>query len=148
MDVVSAITQDHRVLDELFARVEQEPEQRQQLMEEIAARLSAHSVAEEIHVYPELERKSQDESEQVSHGVDEHRDAEEKLVAAQAATDAEFTVAFKQFVEAIRHHVDEEETELLPALTEASTPARLNQLGDDFEQRRLAELEDWNHPDT
>jgi hemerythrin-like domain-containing protein len=148
MDAVSAITQDHRLLERLFRRVEQEREQRPQLIEEITARLSAHSVAEEIYVYPELEKKAPEEADEVHHGVSEHREAEEKLAVAQSAGEADFDQAFKDFVEAVGHHVEEEETELLPALQQALTPQRLEALGADFEQRRIAELEDWENPDT
>ena len=148
MDAVSAITQDHRLLEQLFQKVEQDREQRPQLIEEITARLSAHSVAEEVHVYPELEKKAPAEADEVHHGVAEHRQAEEQLAAAQSASESEFDTAFKDFVEAVSHHIHEEEDELLPALQKALTPQRLEQLGADFEQRRIAELEDWEHPDT
>jgi len=35
--------------------------------------------------------------------------------------------------QAVQHHVQEEETEILPTTREALAPARLEQLGDEFE---------------
>src|SRR5215207_2581767 len=42
---------------------------------EVKARLTAHSVAEEEHVYPALARKDPAEADEVHHGVEEHREA-------------------------------------------------------------------------
>jgi len=148
MDAVEAVMNDHRELEALFARVQQYPENRAELMEDIQARFNAHGVAEEVHVYPELERKDPSEAEDVHHGIDEHREAEEKLATAVSADEADFPSAFQDFVDAVKHHVEEEESELLPALREALDPQQLEKVGDDFEQRRIAELEDWASPDT
>ncbi|MDQ1732383.1 MAG: hypothetical protein QOK10_2542 [Pseudonocardiales bacterium] len=148
MDAVTVIMNDHRQLEDLFDRAQSDSEDRAALLEEIRARLSAHSVAEEVHVYPELEKRDPSEAEEVHHGTQEHREAEEKLAAALSAGESDFASAFQEFVDAVKHHVEEEESELLPALREAVTAERLEQLGEDFEQRRIAELEDWKSPDT
>lgn len=141
MDAVTAIMNDHRVLERLFAALrlgEGDPDQQ---LAEIKARLRAHSVAEEEHVYPELVREDPSEREQVHHGVHEHREAEEKLAAAKAALRTpHFADACAEFVHAVNHHVEEEETEILHELRNQVSPARLEELGAAFERRRHEEL--------
>jgi hemerythrin superfamily protein len=53
-DAVSLIMNDHRVLESLFEQVQAGRGGRQSLVEEIAARLTAHAHAEEQKVYPAL----------------------------------------------------------------------------------------------
>lgn len=144
MDAVTAITNDHRLLEKLFEQLKQDPDDRVALLEEIRARLLAHIVAEETFVYPVLEQADPSEAGEVHHGVDEHREAEEKLGLVETADEQDFSAALQDFIDAVSHHVEEEETELLPALAEAVGAQGLKTLGADFEQRRIAELEEWN----
>ncbi|MEV0645633.1 hemerythrin domain-containing protein [Phytomonospora sp. NPDC050363] len=141
MDAVTAIMNDHRVMERLFAALRVVDGDPREVLAEIKARLLAHSVAEEEHVYPALVKEDPGEAEQVHHGVDEHREAEEKLAAAEAAIGTPaFADACKEFIHAVTHHVEEEETEILPALREETPAAKLDELGAAFEERRLSEL--------
>src|SRR5439155_10851683 len=99
--------------------LESTDEDRSVLVAEVKARLEAHSRAEERYVYPELTRVRPSESGELHHGTEEHREAEEKLAALEQAGDAEFSRALKEFVDAVSHHVHEEESEILPAIKEA-----------------------------
>ena len=141
MDAVTAIMNDHRVLENLFAALRVGDGDPAEVLAEIEARLHAHSVAEEDHVYPVLVKEDPGEAGQVHHGVEEHREAEEKLAAAKNALGTPgFSDACAEFIHAVTHHVEEEETEILPALRDESPEAKLDELGEAFEQRRVAEL--------
>ncbi len=142
MDAVTAIKNDHRVMEALFERLKSADEDRAALVAEVKARLLAHSKAEEQHVYPELKRRDPSEAGDVHHGIEEHREAEEKLAALEAADPgtAAFDKALDEFVKAVTHHVEEEESEILPSLKDAVPPTRLDELGTTFEKRRKAEL--------
>ena len=139
MDAVTAITADHRLLEDLFRRVRAaEGTEPVLLLNEIEVRLSAHNRAEEDHVYPALMP-----GEPVYHGAHVHDEATEKVVEAQRVLGtAEFTSVFDEFVSAVRDHVEEEEREILPVLRGAVSPSRLEDLGRAFEERRVAELRD------
>ncbi|HEY1175194.1 MAG TPA: hemerythrin domain-containing protein [Phytomonospora sp.] len=137
MDAVTAITADHRLLEDLFRRVRAaEGKESLVLLTEIEARLSAHNRAEEEHVYPALMP-----GEPVYHGEHVHDEAAEKVAEAQRllGTD-QFALAFDEVVSAVRDHVEEEEQEILPVLQGAVSPSRLEDLGRAFEERRVAEL--------
>src|SRR5687768_14926742 len=82
-DVVSLIKKDHRELEELFARVVAGDGDRQRMLDEITARLEAHSRAEELEVYPVLALADPDEEEDVEHAHHEHHEAEYRLRMAR-----------------------------------------------------------------
>ncbi|GIG66975.1 hemerythrin domain-containing protein [Phytomonospora endophytica] len=137
MDAVTAITADHRLLEDLFRRVRAaEGDEPFALLTEIEARLSAHNLAEENHVFPALMP-----GEPVYEGNHVHDEAAEKVAQAQRLLGTEyFAPVFDDFVSAVRDHVEEEEQEILPVLAGAVSPSRLEDLGRAFEERRVAEL--------
>lgn len=141
MDAVTAITNDHRALEGLFEKLKRHNGDRAALVAQVKARLLAHSVAEEEHVYPALVRNEPQEKDEVYHGVHEHREAEVKLAAVEASVGKPgFDKALTEFVDAVTHHVEEEESEILPSLKKAVSSAKLEELGQQFEQRRMSEL--------
>ncbi len=151
MDVVTAIMNDHRLLEGLFKELGSDAEDRAVLVEEVSARLRAHSRAEERYVYPVLAKIRPREAGTevvgdggrvglVHHGVQEHRGAEEKLDALRAVTDGDFPSALREFVDAVTHHVAEEESEILPAIKESMSVRKRDELGRRFESSRINEL--------
>ncbi|HEU4425112.1 MAG TPA: hemerythrin domain-containing protein [Pilimelia sp.] len=138
-DAVTLIMNDHRVMEALFERLKDRNSDRRALVTEVAARLSAHSWAEEEKVYPALLKADPGEEGEVYHGVEEHHEAADllhKLLVADPASQ-QFDTVLKQFVDAVQHHVEEEESEILPDLATKVDAARLEKLGEAFEQRRL-----------
>jgi hemerythrin superfamily protein len=140
-DAVSLIMNDHRVLESLFERVQGGQGDRQALVEEIAARLAAHSHAEEKKVYPALSKADPSEKDEVEHGYHEHDEAEQLLQRVVQNIDSpQFEQMFTEFVQAVKHHVEEEESTILPALREAVDKSTLERLGEAFTEVRLDEL--------
>lgn len=138
---VTLILNDHRALEALFEQVESGKGDRQELMDEIVVRLSAHARAEEREVYPAIKKADPSEDAEVEHAYDEHVEAEHLLLKARNLVGSpHFEQAFTEFVGAVKHHVEEEETEILPALEKAVDPPTLKRLGDAFERARREEL--------
>jgi hemerythrin superfamily protein len=137
-DAVALITRDHRELEQLFERLRNEPEHRAGLLNMVGPLLVAHSRAEEEHVYPKLAEARPEEKGEVHHGKEEHEEAEKLLAALQQADpdSPEFTQRLEKFVDAVTHHVEEEENKILPALREAVSKDRLGELGYAFAERR------------
>lgn len=140
-DAITLITQDHRRMEELFDRLQSEPDQRPRLLDEIEAVLTAHSRAEEDEVYPAT-AEAADEEDQVQHSTEEHHEAEELLRRLKDCdpNSEEFEDRRQEFVDAVKHHVDEEESEILPALERAVSQKRVKELGEAFSRRREEEL--------
>jgi hemerythrin superfamily protein len=136
-DAITLIEQDHRALEALFGQVTAGEGDRVALIEQITARLTAHARAEEAEVYPAIVQAQPSEDDEVEHAHDEHHEAEHLLRKARNLTASpHFEEAFEAFVAAVRHHVEEEEQQILPALRKAVDTATLEQLGTAFEQTR------------
>jgi len=139
-DAVTVIKNDHRLMEQLFAQLQTGDGDRRELVAEVEARLSAHARAEEAEVYPIVAKKA-GEKQEAEHGTYEHLEAEHKLRKVRNLIDSpHFEQALEEFVAAVDHHVQEEESELLPALAKATDKKTLNRLGAAFERARLDEL--------
>jgi hemerythrin superfamily protein len=143
-DAVTAIMNDHRVLEELFERMRTQKNKRPDLLKECVARLSAHAWAEEERVYPAIVQADPPEQGEVYHGVEEHHEAEQLLHRLEETdpNSQDFETVLEEFVAAVKHHVEEEETSILPALAESVGQAKLNELGVAFEERRMVVLQE------
>jgi hemerythrin superfamily protein len=143
-DAVTLIKNDHRVMEQLFERMRTQKNKRPALLKECVARLSAHSWAEEERVYPTIVQADPPEQSEVYHGVEEHHEAEQLLHKLEEADpeSPEFDAVLDEFIAAVKHHVEEEESTILPALAESVDQAKLNELGTAFEERRIAVLRD------
>jgi hemerythrin superfamily protein len=140
-DVVTLIRDDHKLLTGLFDKLQAGEGDRRALVDEVTARLGAHAHAEEREVYPAIEKAAPDEADEVKHGYAEHREAEHLLGKVRNLVESEhFDQALDEFVQAVKHHVEEEECDILPALRAAADKKTLAQLGAAFTRVRLEEL--------
>jgi hypothetical protein len=136
-DVIEVLENDHREVEEMFAELEslrgaateEAMARRKAVTEQVTIELVRHSVAEEVLVYPEVEKKvSADEAE---HAREEHADAEEtlqrleKLDADDPAFDDELAVLMAE----IRHHIEDEEGEMFAHMREVIDAEELRKLG-------------------
>jgi hemerythrin superfamily protein len=150
-DAVMRITADHRALEELFTQLQAGTGDRRTLVDEVAARLTAHSGAEEQHVYPAIRDSAPVDEETVDHAYHEHAEADHLLNKVRNLIDSpHFDQALDEFVAAVKHHVEEEESEVLPALRKAVDKATLERLGDAFDNARTELLRQagYDAPDT
>jgi hemerythrin superfamily protein len=139
-NVVDLIMQDHRELESMFESLMNEPEKRPGLVPVMITLLTAHSRAEEAEVYPAASESGGEED--VEHSQKEHLEADQ-LAAELAATDpasAAFPEALKALVDAVTHHVEEEETTVLPGMRERLDSSRLEELGQAFLASRQEHL--------
>jgi hypothetical protein len=126
-DAVTLIRNDHRLLESLFQRLQEGGRDRRALVDEIAARLTAHAQAEEEEVYPAITAADPAEEDEVEHAYHEHDEAMHLLLKVVNLVDSpHFDQAVTDLVKAVRHHVDEEESEVLPALGDAGDGRRWN----------------------
>lgn len=136
-DVISLIMNDHRLMEELFERLQTGEGDREALIKEIEARLLAHARAEEQEVYPAVALAVPAEREEVDHGYDEHQETERLVHQVHDLVDSPgFDQVLRKFITAVERHVEEEETEVLPALRETVDEDTLERLGEAFERVR------------
>ena len=134
-DVVELILADHREFERLLRELRNRESDRDALLRDIADLLVAHAEAEEREVYPVLKRKAPEDAEEIEHGTEEHAEGHEALLAL-LRTDADdedaFEEALEELSEALTHHLDEEERDVLNAARENVSDAQRAELGRAF----------------
>lgn len=142
-DVVDLILQDHREMERMFDQLRTDPDSRAGLVPVLTTLLTAHSRAEEAEVYPAA-RSEAGESDEVEHSQEEHLLAD-KLMLELAETDPA-TTAFDdkltELIDAVTHHVEEEEKTVLPGMRTALSDERRSELGQAFLHSRQQHLGD------
>lgn len=132
-DLIDVIISDHRQVERIFTELESapSPEVRKQLTEHVITELVRHSVAEEQHMYPAARRVLDDGDRIVDHELQEHAEAEQVMKDLEGldADDLRFQRLLDQLISDIRHHVEDEEKDLLPRLRAACTQEELRDLG-------------------
>lgn len=144
-DVVDLILEDHRLFESLMREMRDSTADRASAREAFADALVAHGEAEEHHVYPRLEKRTDDvDAEEVHHGEQEHAQINEallNLLEAKGTDTQKFDDAVEKMNEVLQHHLTEEELTILnPAREEVSEQERAS-LGEAFLKARSEHLD-------
>jgi hemerythrin superfamily protein len=119
-DPMRILKADHREVEKLLEKLadSEEGNEREKLLEELVTKLTAHMEAEESIVYPPIRTQVGEEDEEeaeIEHGL-----AREGLQKLQSMVEMPgFGAAVEMLKGGITHHVEEEETQLLPELKDA-----------------------------
>jgi hemerythrin superfamily protein len=133
--VVTLIKDDHKKLEAVFKKLESaEPEEIPDLLQEVARLLIPHSKAEEQVVYPAIKQLVPSEGSDVDDGLAEHQHVEKTLTQLLASDPESPGVdgLIAAMIGEVRHHVEEEEEQILPAFAEAASNQQLADLGQQF----------------
>jgi len=138
-DVVELILRDHRTMEELFREMRSVEADRAAALRRLADLLIAHAEAEEAEVYPALRRYRNVDEHDVEHGVEEHTEGNEALLAlleVDGPGAAGWDEKLEDLVQAVNHHLDEEERSLINDTRENVASARRAELGRAFVRAR------------
>ena len=142
-DAVALIKSDHRTVEQLFREFEEAGDRayktKQQLVEQIIRELEVHATIEEETYYPAVEAKAKkDGKELIAEAVEEHHVVKVLLgeLAMLSSEDDAFDAKVTVLMENVRHHVEEEETELLPQSEEILGKEELTRLGQEMAARK------------
>ena len=119
-DVIDFLTADHQDMLDLIGEIQQATtaEQRRDTADTVIAEIMRHAVAEEMHVYPAMEKYLPNGAEEVEHDKQEHDELVEvmkKLEDVDADTE-EFMSLVGELGSQLRHHVEDEEQDQFPGL--------------------------------
>lgn len=132
--VITVIKEQHREIDKLVKQVEAEKGDIAATLQKIHDLLKPHSDAEEDFVYPTIKKVAADTDEEVKDGTAEHHHIEgllnELLNSEPGGPGFDGVVA--AFAAELRHHVEEEEADLLPELQENMSRPDLEAMGERF----------------
>ena len=140
-DVIEVLEHDHREVEEMFAELEslrgaatdEAKARRKDVADQVTIELVRHSVAEEVLVYPKVEKQvSSDEAE---HAREEHAEAEETLQRLEKldADDSSFDDELATLMEEIRHHIEDEEGQMFAHMRQVIDEDELLKLGERVE---------------
>ncbi len=141
-DLITIIKQDHREVEEVFLQLEKgegTPEHRRNLADHVIAELVRHSVAEEMHMYPAAREHLPDGDEIADHEIEEHSEAEEvmKELDGLDPRDPRFDELLSTLMADVRHHIEDEEGDLLPKLQQACSADQLRDLGEKVRNAKM-----------
>lgn len=138
-DVIELLTTDHAEVEQMFRQIESLPEgdPRNRLIDGVIRALSVHAAIEEQVVYPAMRKALPDGETLVQMAIDEHQHIKDTLAAIEhaASTDKRDPLLL-QLMSNLRHHVDEEETELFPKLRASLGRDELDAMGSKLEAAR------------
>jgi hemerythrin superfamily protein len=144
------IRRDHKKVDGLFSKFEQakKPDAKQRICAQVTEELEIHATLEEEIFYPAV-KKHVGEEELLQEAEQEHQQAKEIISDLKAlnAEDDGFDEKFSELVEVVKHHVEEEEGEMLPKVEESDMD--LAEIGEQMAERKeelLEELQPGRRP--
>ncbi|KAK4153785.1 hemerythrin HHE cation binding domain-containing protein [Chaetomidium leptoderma] len=121
--VSDRIKHDHQELEEYYNNIKkaQRDDDKIRWQNQFVWELARHSIAEEIVVYPALEKHVPDGMKLAEKDRSEHQQVKEKLYEFQSMkpTDPTFLPAIDSIWESLSQHIKEEERDDLPALEKA-----------------------------
>jgi hemerythrin superfamily protein len=147
-NLIDDIITDHREVESVFMQLESaDPRTQPELVEHVIAELVRHSVAEEQYLYPAAREVLDDGDELADHELKEHAEAEEVMKNIDKAGPSEpgYDDLVRELIADIRHHIGDEENDLLPKLRDACTAEQLAELSEKF-QRSKAMAPTRPHP--
>ncbi|GIF09223.1 hemerythrin domain-containing protein [Actinoplanes siamensis] len=147
-DIVEIIKEQHRQVEELLVQAEEDDADKAALLREVAQMLLPHSEAEEDFVYPTIRDKAAENGEEVRDGVEEHHQIEEMLtdLLDGSPDDPGYDGTLAAITGELRHHVQQEERDLLPILADRLSDDEREEMGRRFVEQTTGSLPEELHP--
>jgi len=139
-NAITLLKADHAKVKQLFEQWETaEPDQQAAISEMVFHELEVHADLEEQLFYPAMREKADEQdSELLDEALKEHKQVKEaiaKLRGLPAEDEEAFQSLFEELMDDVSHHVEEEESEMLPR-AEKKLGARLTELGGEMQKRK------------
>jgi hemerythrin-like domain-containing protein len=142
MDAITLLKQDHKTVEGLFKKFEKAGENAHKTQEDLAAKiieeLSVHAAIEEQVFYPAIREAVPETEDEVLESLEEHHVAKWLLseLSKMSPEEERFRAKTTVLIESVRHHVEEEESELFPAVRKALGRKVLQEIGAALEEAK------------
>jgi hemerythrin superfamily protein len=138
MNGIDLIKRDHDTVETLFRGWDAGPpgpDEQRDLVQTIIQELSVHAAIEEQVLYPVMREALPDGDRLVEEALEEHKEAKEVLAEldGKGPDDVDFGSKVRSLIQDVRHHVEEEEGEMLPKLESSLSEDDLEDLGTKLE---------------
>jgi len=139
MDAITMLKDDHRTVERLFKGFERAGErayvEKRKIVDMVIEELAKHAAVEEQLFYP-VTRQTVPETEDLAlESLEEHHIVKWVLseLDGMKPTDERFTAKVTVLMENVRHHVEEEESDLFPQLRKSMKRKELEELAEAME---------------
>ena len=136
VNALDLLREDHRKVQELFEQFEQaDTRSKQRIAEEALTELEIHAKLEEGLIYPAI-REEVDAEELMDMALEEHHVVTIliKELKKMKPKDERYEAKFKVLAENVKHHIEEEENQILPQAEE--TDLDFSELGMEAMERK------------
>ncbi len=147
-NAVQMLKDDHVLVEHLFEQFEQTDDNRKRadIVRSTLAELEVHAALEEQIVYPAIRRldDSKEHQDTMDEALEEHHLVKQLMAELSEMTpqDDRFAAKFTVLAESVRHHVREEEDEVLPKAEESDLD--LDELGRQMAERKQQLMQKTN----
>lgn len=143
-DIYQTIKSDHDNHRRVLAQLDEtqgDSAERRELFATLKQEVEAHASAEEQTFYASLIAEPEGQ-EKARHSVSEHKEAADLIeeLDEMELSSSGWLAKFRSLKDALEHHMDEEENEVFARAKKLISADEALKLGDDFEQRKSAEL--------
>jgi hemerythrin superfamily protein len=142
-DALAFLMEDHAAVEKLFVLYQGLPatgaaSRKGQLVERMIRELRLHAAMEEQSFYPSVREVVAGGDQLVDEGLEEHLEAKELLTELEGLTpdDPGFEAKVETLIRDVRHHVHEEEHDVLPRLRNAVGQSWLDELGRELDRTK------------
>ena len=141
MNPVQMLKDDHQRVRQLFQQFRQTNDQdrQQQIADQVLTELDVHAAIEEEIFYPAMRQKAGggEEQQMLEEAYQEHAQAKTLIqqLRGMQASDPQFSTLMQQLQQDVEHHVQEEETEMLPK-AEQELSEQMDRLGQEMQARK------------
>jgi hemerythrin superfamily protein len=121
VNAVELLREDHRKVQDLFEEFEgADTRSRQRIIGQALTELEVHAKIEEGVIYPAI-REVLNEEDLMDEALEEHHAAELliKELRKMGPKDERYRAKFKVLAEMVKHHIEEEESQILPQAEES-----------------------------
>jgi hemerythrin-like domain-containing protein len=136
MDAITMLKDDHKKVEQLFKRFENAGDrahiEKRNIVDRIIEELSVHAAVEEQLFYPVVRATVPGTEDVTLESLEEHNIVKWVLsdLDSMSPEDERFDAKVTVLIENVRHHVDEEESELFPKVRDELGRSALGDLGD------------------
>lgn len=138
MDAIELLKTDHKKVKALFDKFEdsEDAKEKYQLAKQAIEELKIHAVVEEEIFYPAVREAIEDEENIMNEAEEEHHVAKVLIAELDQMEEADehFEAKFIVLAENIRHHIKEEEGDMLPEAKKADLD--MDELGQEMIERK------------
>jgi len=139
MNALEVLMEDHQKVKGLFQEIRQATDnaKRRELFDKIDTALEIHAHIEETVFYPAIE-EHEEFKDMVAGALEEHQEAKTLLDELEelGADNHDFGSKLQLLIEAVQHHVEEEEGEMFSKIRELFDEDELEQLGQELESAK------------